>query len=642
MAKDTGIKAAREAVHPPGDHICVCSKCGKESTVGIGVKCNSQECSECGGPMVAKMAGEQRESLSADDKRDLLQASLIDQYGVTPEANPDPTGLSISEVYDDYLIYRIGEQLYKTNYALAEDGSATFTGDPEKVTRSTVYTPMESLQAKYAEIVQEAGRRNATLDSSRIKKIVEICQELLSSDLPDGALVKKATKEAVTALSWLQEQSLTKTEDGEKFPADGFAYVPDADNPDTWKLRMTESIDKGVTKPQLNKIAASLSPGGYKGQKANIPESSRPDVMRRIRMGYRTLGIGDDEMSQWVKGAETREAVLTYTPLTEAKFDKGRATVIVIKPGFNATEDRYYPKEMLRRDFKVFEGMKMYADHPTEAEDKALPERSIKNTGWVAVLKDVTCDEAGIVTGVAEIIEPWLMTKLATLRDKELLSEMGISINAVGKATESTIDDKKTLVIEELVACRSVDFVTEPGAGGIVTFYESDRSRDVDLIELSGLKEKRPDLVKLIEADIKAQITKEVKHRMESEERIKELEGQNETLTTENTDLKTSISEAEKAKTKADAQASIKEAVDKAEGLPDAAKEKLLERFKDAETADGVTEAIQSEKDYIAKLSETGKVKNLGPSKEDKAVDLTESFKALGLSDAEAEIAAKG
>jgi len=29
MAKDTGIKAAREAVHPPGDHICVCSKCGK-------------------------------------------------------------------------------------------------------------------------------------------------------------------------------------------------------------------------------------------------------------------------------------------------------------------------------------------------------------------------------------------------------------------------------------------------------------------------------------------------------------------------------------------------------------------------------------------------------------------------------------
>jgi len=192
MAKDTGIKAAREAVHPPGDHICVCSKCGKESTVGIGVKCNSQECSECGGPMVAKMAGEQRESLSADDKRDLLQASLIDQYGVTPDFEPDPTGMYVQEVYDDYIVYRIGEQLYKTSYTLAEDGAVTFSGDPEKVTRSTVYTPMESLQAKYSEIVQEAGRRNATLDSSRIKKIVELCQELLSSDLPDGELAKKA------------------------------------------------------------------------------------------------------------------------------------------------------------------------------------------------------------------------------------------------------------------------------------------------------------------------------------------------------------------------------------------------------------------------------------------------------------------
>jgi len=128
----------------------------------------------------------------------------------------------------------------------------------------------------------------------------------------------------------------------------------------------------------------------------------------------------------------------------------------------------------------------------------------------------------------------------------------------------------------------------------------------------------------------------------EQDEKITELEGQITTLTTERDTLQEAAEKAEKDKAKAEAQASIKEAVDKAEGLPDAAKEKLLERFKDAETADGVTEAIQSEKDYIAKLSESSKVKNLGPSKEDKAVDLTESFKALGLSDVEAEIAAKG
>ena len=104
-------------------------------------------------------------------------------------------------------------------------------------------------------------------------------------------------------------------------------------------------------------------------------------------------------MSKWVKEIETRERILNFVPLTEAKFEKGRATVTVIKAGFNSSEDRYYPADMLKRDFKVFEGMKMYADHPTEQEDKDRPERSIRD--WVATLTEVTCDDGGTVTGVA-------------------------------------------------------------------------------------------------------------------------------------------------------------------------------------------------------------------------------------------------
>ena len=98
---------------------------------------------------------------------------------------------------------------------------------------------------------------------------------------------------------------------------------------------------------------------------------------------------------------------------------------------------------------------------------------------------------------------------------------------------------------------------------------------------------------------------------MENEEKVKELEGQVETLTTERDGLKEAAEQATKAKAIAEAQAAVKEAVDKAE-LPDAAKEKLIERFKDVETADGITEAIQAEADYIAKLTESSKVKGLG------------------------------
>jgi len=66
--------------------------------------------------------------------------------------------------------------------------------------------------------------------------------------------------------------------------------------------------------------------------------------------------------------------------------------------------------------------------------------------------------------------------------------------------------------------------------------------------------------------------------------------------------------------------------------LPSAAKERLLERYKDTETAEGIAEAIKSEVDYIAKLSEAGKVKGLGgstPNPEKDTNALRESVKKL-------------
>ncbi|KKK91195.1 hypothetical protein LCGC14_2715400, partial [marine sediment metagenome] len=395
---------------------------------------------------------------------------------------------------------------------------------------------------------------------------------------------------------------------------------------------------KKVTKAQLGRASAALSPGGFRGQKVSIPEADLGAVKRKIRAEYRKLDVDEADIPRWVKEVETREEIIQFTSLKEAKLDKGKATVIVIQPGFNATEDRYYPAEMLKRDYAIFEGQKMYADHPTEEEDNARPERSIKD--WVATLVDVTVDEAGVVSGTAEIIEPWMMQKLAALRDKEMLSEMGISINAVGNASKGTIDGKETLVIEKLVAARSVDFVTEPGAGGSVTLYESDRSRDVDLIELSGLRERRPDLVSIIETDVRNEISKEVKKAMEDKDKIVELEGQVGTLTTENEDLKATAAKEAEVKAKAEAQATIKEAVDKAE-LPQASKDVLIARFGSAVTADGIEEAIQSEIDYVAKLSEAGKVKGLGPSKledEEKAkTALKESFKKSYISQGKSE-----
>lgn len=488
--------------------------------------------------------------------------------------------------------------------------------------------PIES-QRQYAEIIQEATRRGKVEDP-KVQKVVS-----------EGN--KASPEELSSVLTWLKEQAVTKTEDGTDYPASAFAYVPDPDKPSEWKLRLWEDPTKKVTRAQLGRAAAALSPGGFRGQKVEIPADDLPAVKRKIRTAYKSLDVPDEEIPKWVKEAEMRTLVSEFIPLTEATITaKGKGQVVVIKPGFNASKQRYYPQETLARDFKVFEGVKMYADHPTEDEERARPERSIKD--WVAVLENVRVrGNDGAVIGDYTVVEPWMEAKLAKLRDSGQLDKIGVSINAVGSASRQKIESVETDFIEKLMRARSVDFVTEPGAGGSVEIFEAhDTTLDVDLIDLAGLKERRPDLVKVIEEGVREDFAKEVKRKMSLEDTVKELEGKNTTLTQENESLKTRLAEADKAKVKAEAQAKIKEAVGKAD-LPDAAKAKLLERFKDAETDADIGEALKAETAYIAALSEAGKVKGMGNSKPDPEADkkeLKEAFKRTGMSEKEAEIAA--
>ncbi|KKL77652.1 hypothetical protein LCGC14_2032740 [marine sediment metagenome] len=52
------------------------------------------------------------------------------------------------------------------------------------------------------------------------------------------------------ALALLQEAAL-KTDDGQRYPSAAYAYVPDAEKPSTWKLRLWETLEKKVTVRQL-------------------------------------------------------------------------------------------------------------------------------------------------------------------------------------------------------------------------------------------------------------------------------------------------------------------------------------------------------------------------------------------------------
>jgi len=138
---------------------------------------------------------------------------------------------------------------------------------------------------------------------------------------------------------------------------------------------------------------------------------------------------------------------------------------------------------------------------------------------------------------------------------------------------------------------------------------------------------------------------KEVKSAMETEERITELEGIVETITKERDEAKSGLEEAGKKQRIAEARVVIDDGIGKAE-LPEAAKSRLLKGFTGRESAEGLTEAIKEEADYVASLTEKGKVKGMGGktevTTEDSHKALVEAFKRAGLDDKGAEIAASG
>lgn len=315
-------------------------------------------------------------------------------------------------------------------------------------------------------------------------------------------------------------------------------------------------------------------------------------------------------------------------------------TMTIIKPGMSKNK-RNYSADMLKRDYKVFEGAKMFLNHATDAEEKARPEGRVQD--WAATMKKVWVENDGTVKGTAAVIDKKLVEKLDALKASNQLADMGVSIRAVG--TGSKEKDGST-VVESLVKCKSVDFVTFAGAGGQVEAMESAQD-DVDLLSEAQLREVRPDLVSLIESKVK----EEFKAMKTVEELTTELAEATRKLNEANA---TNEANAKKLRV-LEAQGKIAKAIAES-GLPKPSQDRLAKQFSEAESDEKIAEAIKDEKKYIESLggkSKPAKVVNMGESKppedddddddeEVKESDMVESFKLLGLDDNTAKIAARG
>lgn len=139
--------------------------------------------------------------------------------------------------------------------------------------------------------IEEVGSKLHTAVAEYARKLNGLSGGIAPANAEDEInLIPKETK----------TKSPIRRENGIDYPAVDFAYVPDPLKPSTWKLRLTEAPGK-ITVAQLGRAAAALSPGGFRGNRVQIPSSAVSAVKRRILSEYRKLKVPDPKIPMSVK-----------------------------------------------------------------------------------------------------------------------------------------------------------------------------------------------------------------------------------------------------------------------------------------------------------------------------------------------------
>jgi len=238
--------------------------------------------------------------------------------------------------------------------------------------------------------------------------------------------------------------------------------------------------------------------------------------------------------------------------------------IAIIQPGFgNAKDNRYYGKDMLKRDAHVFEGTKMYAtDHRPEEKSVRTEVAKIKN------IVGFTDDGAPIARAV--IFDPGFAEATRNRAKAGELGSLECSILATGRVKPGKVDGKKANVVEAITRAISVDFVTKAGAGG-----------------------KALNIAESVEGVGGSNVNKPEKQEQEQQAQEQESEQQPQ----EEQEVKTPAAALDKTE--------VSKILSESK-LPTRSQERLTETEYADEAA--VEEAVQKEVDYIKELTGSGRV----------------------------------
>jgi hypothetical protein len=354
-----------------------------------------------------------------------------------------------------------------------------------------------------------------------------------------------------------------------------------------------------------------------------------------------------------------------FVPLIEKAIRRdGTIPIKIIQAGWGSSG--FYPAEVLKRDGpKVFtKETKMYWNHQTPEEESQRPEGDLNNLAAVLVNDAAWQDNGAKGAGLyadAKVFEAYQKPV------DDLAKNIGVSIRAMGQAVHGSAEGKNGAIIQALTARKSIDFVTEPGAGGeIITMFEAARSVKDEGRRMTDESGTVPGTTatEAVSAQGKATITNVAKNNMEDDMEVRDLQEKVAALETNNQTLVDSNARLSEAMAIRDAKEMVREAIDSLSSLPNVTKARLIEGLsKNPPMKDGVLdkealpkliqEVVKTEVKYLESVLGTGQIRGLGESKGDDdqsqetlesevEASLTESFGALGMSEKGARIAAKG
>lgn len=251
---------------------------------------------------------------------------------------------------------------------------------------------------------------------------------------------------------------ITKTDDGSEYSAAAYAYVPDPDQPSTWKLRIEEEPG-AVTVEQLGRAAAALSPGGFRGQRVEIPAEDVPRVKARIRAEYHKLDVTAEEIPESVRATEVRPFLVTLAALA----DLARIPLAMLGRWIKGSQKFSITREDIRAMVANFRKRQADTlidyDHATATPEVAAG-GPVPAAGWLKEVEDAP-DAAGIWWGLAEftvrarqMIEAGELRYLSPAilwgsRDKHTGEQQGARLVSVGVTNTPFLDAMPAIQLSE-------------------------------------------------------------------------------------------------------------------------------------------------------------------------------------------------